>query len=64
MTNWQEIETAPKTGAELLGGWAGLDVVDLIWWDLTAKRWRWNGVEEGDHEPTHWQPLPDPPVEA
>lgn len=66
MTDWQPIETAPKDG-ELLA-WvrtaAGGRVATIEW---CGGQW----VESYDlagwmpkYGPTHWMPLPEPPVSA
>jgi hypothetical protein len=71
MSDWQPIDTAPKDGTEILlfdgevvtvGGWIsevdqgadyeGQGLIAPGWWSLALK----------DNKPTHWQPLPPPPV--
>ena len=68
---WQPIETAPKDGRSILllngdqvsyGGWIsaadqGADVGEEY---LIAAGW-WS-VDLSDNDPTHWMPLPTPPV--
>lgn len=66
---WQPIETAPKDGSKLLG-WEPPDSIytspvlyAVCWW--SGNGW----VRDGDDfdlvvEPTHWMPLPEPPVHA
>lgn len=72
--DWQPIETAPKDGTEVLlyspsaprncqppyivaiGSWT-TSVVGDAFWPL-----HWAGWPNHDHPPTHWMPLPQPPV--
>jgi hypothetical protein len=66
---WQPIETAPKDQSFLLGAW--LDPAG-IYWSRAVIRWFNRDVgDEGywatypgyaNNNPTHWQPLPTPPV--
>ena len=67
MSTWQPIETAPKDGNTILAGWK-----------VCSKRKEWfiqpvifsggNWLHSWDEddtlplEPTHWMPLPTPPV--
>jgi hypothetical protein len=61
--HWQPIETAPKKdGRSVMGGWTIPPVVEEIHWFERGQRWRWTDEEEGDRQPTHWMPLPAPPV--
>jgi hypothetical protein len=72
MTDWQSIETAPKMKNILL--WAATDVsdsgeiknwkMDTGYWSTGAECWTWSGyqVRKYDIQPTHWQPLPPPPI--
>lgn len=68
---WQPISTAPRDGTEILvWGCVGQDIERAhIWavviaeWDDWPHKpaWRWSdGMEEV--VPTHWMPLPAPPV--
>jgi hypothetical protein len=71
MKMWLPIETAPKDGTSMLlwiegryhiGGWSRTgDISYPFAWvneygDIIARPW------QGDPEPTHWMPLPDPPT--
>lgn len=62
MSEWQPIETAPKDGTYLLtsdGKWREVcKFVDGFWCsDLEGESYSYV------LEPTHWQPLPEPPPE-
>jgi hypothetical protein len=65
--NWQPIETAPKDGTFILGYYADRPWLwDIVQWDAgyLGGAW-WGGGHENDgplFPPTHWMPLPDPPV--
>ncbi len=74
MTEWQPIETAPKDGSSILIVYIcpldGPLVKEAQWWkrwytDETNQGWMLANLDEeyGDYiEPTHWMPLPEPPV--
>jgi hypothetical protein len=61
---WQDIETAPKDGTEILGyqrGWCiNGGEVNITAWSRLWEAWQINGA---DWQPTHWQALPPPPSE-
>ncbi len=66
MPGWQPISTAPKDGTPILAfmpayyqGKGGQHVV--IWMDY-SDRPGWYSHIVGVHEPTHWMPLPMPPI--
>lgn len=61
-SKWQPIETAPRDGTPILG-YADGKMATVKWndydfWDLfVCGSW----AEDGEWNPTHWMPLPDPP---
>ena len=70
MADWRTIDSAPKDGSAFLGylpqfsGYAA---------DQTIQRCTWTGwgggcwdcqFEKGGRGPTHWMPLPTPPVQS
>ena len=67
---WQPIETAPKDGSEALYVNRFGDIQVWSYMAPTGNGWTsdWGyadgevGVKE--HFPTHWQPLPEPPLKA
>lgn len=68
MSEWQDIETAPKNGDSFLA-WVPDDLLAKPWF-YSIVRWH-NGswIREGDDfdlvvEPTLWQALPTPPTVA
>ena len=76
LTGWQPIETAPRDGTEILMT-NGVDVSSGQWFsayggtcdqtgtpngdDRDAEWMDWSGGMQPD--PTHWMPLPPPPIE-
>lgn len=75
MSKWQPIETAPKDGTRVLLFRPRHGVVCGRWDDdKYAKRVRpywsndqerlWGTLETRDNQPTHWMPLPEPPVDG
>lgn len=66
MSEWQPIETAPKDeNTYVLACRAGSKIPAVLGWDGDGEEghWYWfNGVFREDVIPTHWMPLPDPPV--
>lgn len=62
MSEWRDIETAPKDGAWVFVYWPSMSItlypLVAFWngddWDTTRDR-------IGLLEPTYWMPLPEPP---
>lgn len=71
MADWQPIETAPKEPRA--PGWAAGPLIylkptwggwDVGYWSISENCFRFCGDDGPDDEqPTHWQPLPEPPKE-
>lgn len=66
---WQPIESAPKDGTVILLYWPPVAYAKKTWG--TIRMGAWNGsawkLEMAGHfrvDCTHWQPLPDPPVQS
>jgi hypothetical protein len=75
MSEWQPIRTAPKEGPPVLGfvpnlyvkgaspfgGEKGFAIIE--WYDLGDRKGGEWVTHDSDTcgEPTHWQPLPEPP---
>jgi len=57
---WRPIESAPKDGTRVIAVQDGLEP-EIQYWHV-----RVGWVNDGDHyrDPTHWKPLPPPPVSA
>jgi hypothetical protein len=64
MSQWQPIETAPQDGKAILGYADGI-MTTVTWsgryWNLCEAG---SFAEDGEWNPTHWMPLPEPPAEA
>jgi hypothetical protein len=72
VSQWQPIETAPKDGTPILILYKG-HAIEALWECVDSGDWEsgqqpvywWsselNYLEDGD-EPTHWMPLPTPPI--
>lgn len=66
---WLPIETAPKDGTEVLLFCPDdqPQIVSCKYWLGYSPGWMFtddtlaNIAEEGPENPTHWQPLPEPP---
>lgn len=73
MGEWQPIETAPKDASEIILGIAGKNGCSFTgYWEdqpnywgeigFHDECWRQGGFySEHPSNPTHWQPLPQPP---
>lgn len=73
---WEPIETAPKDGTKILVWTPHQHItrydpsfrVEIVWWRPDPFRgkgeWSWRTARTDSYidPPTHWQPLPDPPV--
>lgn len=74
MTDWQPINTAPKDGTRIL-----VCCFDMNNWEFDVSSWTTEEYEDdegnideytgwlpmvGVSGPTHWMPLPEPPVEG
>lgn len=67
---WRPIESAPKDGTKILA-WCPHPRItnddaffhcEIIWWrPYKANPWRTARNDSIPDDPTHWQPLPDPP---
>lgn len=66
MDGWKDIISAPRDGTPILAAWdrGGGDWAAAVMWSQSGAF----GVNVGDgwrevrDQPTHWRPLPDPPV--
>ena len=77
LTGWQPIETAPRDGTEILMT-NGVNVSSGQWFSEYGGTYDQEGAPNGDGcddgwsdwsggmqpDPTHWMPLPPPPIEA
>lgn len=60
MSEWQPIETAPADATPvIIGSSAG---VGEAWLSKGDHKWRWPDGELVIMAPTHWMPLPAPPI--
>jgi hypothetical protein len=69
-TGWRTIDSAPRDGTEIIGGWVDPAWVYAIWWrgEDSDAGWWFANEGPGDYndelicpQPTHWMPLPEPP---
>lgn len=63
-SRWRPISEAPKVEGEwLLGCRAAAKLPGIIGWDEEEGKWFWlNGMFRGPCEPTHFMPIPTPPL--
>lgn len=64
---WQPIDTAPRDGTDILV--ADHEAVTSAFWgvhnpDVSPRLHRYGWVGQVDFAPTHWMPLPKPPLPA
>jgi len=61
MSEWQDISTAPKDGTRILV-YQRIGGPDFVRWiGAPHNKWSIDGFGSVD-KPTHWMPLPAPPV--
>ncbi len=58
INSWQPIETAPKDGSRILLA-TPTGKISGGMWSLQYRVWSWPYVMV---EPTHWMPIPEPPI--
>ncbi len=64
MSEWQAMETAPKSGTEILVCYKNQgNVMQLVSFDRVYSLWKSKGepVFGLEQNATHWMPLPDAP---
>lgn len=63
-SEWQPIETCPKPSGRVLLWSEGFRSASYGHWYSTYKRFEYDGYDWGnpDEQPTHWMPLPKPPI--
>jgi hypothetical protein len=64
MSDWRDIETAPKDGTMFLAfepGCVHVCPIFLAYWTPQGLLSRYNGSLGNPRPPTHWMPLPAPP---
>ena len=76
MSHWQPIETAPRDGTIILlyakptvvaGRWSDAGTGKYPWDFLDGETsdpeaWPLNAMHDNEYGPTHWMPLPEPPL--
>ena len=70
MSEWQPIETAPKDGTKILMYYPQPNIgtrkamaISIGAWHLKGAAWHREGGKKIRYTlPTHWMPLPSPPV--
>ena len=71
LPEWQPIETAPRDGQSILATGGGLDdSVQIVSYSEHVGAWETpeatlddrDDEPDGYSRPTHWMPLPEPPV--
>jgi hypothetical protein len=60
--DWQPIDSAPKDGTPILIALGTR--MDLARWRRQDQCWEGPDSCAFSEQPTHWMPLPDPPVSA
>lgn len=60
MSEWQPIETAPRDGTHFLT--YRPDRIQEAWWKSDSELGGFGFTYAGYSFPTHWMPLPKPPI--
>lgn len=61
MSEWRTIDSAPKDGTSILctaKGWG----CAVLFWNASNEAWDDGDFKSHEDWPTHWMPLPAPPV--
>jgi hypothetical protein len=66
MSEWQPIQTAPRTTKSRLVWCPGLRNIYVVTWSNDTKKWLHFGAEAAEltETPTDWMPLPSPPEDS
>jgi hypothetical protein len=66
VSDWQPIETAPKDGTRIIVANYAVVWPDVSWVKSPRAGERWEHLNLGAvrFAPTHWMPIPKPPVSA
>jgi hypothetical protein len=59
---WRPIETAPKDGLKDILVWQKGFIGMAVWQPIYDRGFGWVTNTGFQVEPTHWQPLPEPPT--
>lgn len=59
---WRPIETAPKDGLKDILVWKKGFIGIAVWQPIYDRGFGWVTNTGFQVEPTHWQPLPEPPT--
>lgn len=65
MSGWQPINSAPRDGTRIIGFNADQQFIAIIAFDDVFQCWVADDEDcwfQGEHETSHWMPLPNPPA--
>jgi hypothetical protein len=62
MTQWSSIASAPKDGTVILVWDADNEDIFIVSYYQEAGTWPWRDNQYSARRPTHWMPMPTPPV--
>lgn len=64
MTDWQEMDTAPKTGTAVLALLPGSDIPHAVRWQDGCWVITWDGYKlRNEDTPRYWMPIPPVPFD-